>query len=219
VPLRERNALLQVAGFAPAYRETALDDPGMADIRQALTLILAQHDPFPAAAMDGGWDIVMANRAYVHFLTALRPGRPAPDPLAFTAAPRLNSLRLLFEPGGVRDHVLNWPRVARELLARLDREAAGNSPRAAALLAELSAQPGVPADWRQPDLAAPLALVLPVEIGLGEHCLRFFTTLTTLGAPQDVTLQELRIESFHGADAATQALVHARAAAIHSRPA
>ena len=216
VPLRERNALLQVAGFAPAYRETALDDPGMADIRQALTLILAQHDPFPAAAMDGGWDIVMANRAYVHFLTALRPGRPAPAPLGFTAAPRLNALRLLFEVGGVRDHVLNWPRVARELLARLDREAAGNSPRAAALLAELSAQPGVPADWRQPDLDAPLALVLPVEVGLGGHCLRFFTTLTTLGAPQDVTLQELRIESFHGADAATQALVHARAQAITS---
>ena len=108
--------------------------------------------------------------------------------------------------------MLNWPSVARDLLARLDREAASNSPRAAALLAELSALPGVPPGWRQPDLDAPLALVLPVEVGLGEHRLRFFTTLTTLGAPQDVTLQELRIESLHGADAATIGLVQAMAA-------
>jgi len=212
VPLRERNTLLQVAGFAPAYRETALDDPGMADIRQALELILAQHEPFPAAAMDAGWDIVMANAAYVRFLAARRPGRPAPEPLSFTRPPRLNALRLLFEPGGVRESLTNWPQVARELLARLDREAASDSERAAALLGELAAQPGVPSGWREPDLDAPLSLVLPVEVRLGPYALRFFTTLTTLGAPQDVTLQELRIESFHGADAATRDLVRALAA-------
>lgn len=217
VPLRDRNALLQVAGFAPAYRETALDDPGMAGIRQALELLLSQHDPFAAAAMDGAWDIVMANQGYVRFLALLRPGRPVPAPLTFLARPRLNAMRLLFEEGGVRDHVANWPNVARELLLRLDREATSGNTRAAALLSELSTRPGVPSDWRQPDLDTPLALVLPVEVRLGEHTLRFFTTLTTLGAPQDVTLQELRIESFHGADAPTIAIVKAMAGSSDAR--
>src|SRR5262245_8112103 len=213
VPLRDRNALLQAAGFAPAYRETALNDPAMADIRQALELILRQHEPFGAIAMDGGWNIVMANEAYVRFLGALAPGVGLPPPLTFAPPPRLNALRLLFEEHGLRQHVLNWPRLARELLARLSREASATDERAQALLQELLRTPGVPSDWREPDIDTPLALVLPVEIALGDFTARFFTTSTTLGAPQDVTLQELRIESFHAADAATARLIRSMAGA------
>ena len=94
---------------------------------------------------------------------------------------------------------------------RVSREASATDERAAALLEELLAAPGVPADWREPDIDTPLSLVLPVEIALGERTARFFTTLTTLGAPQDVTLQELRIESFHAADAATAAMIRSMA--------
>ena len=101
---------------------------------------------------------------------------------------------------------------ARRLLLAFEPDhGLGSVERAAALLGELAAQPGVPSGWREPDLDAPLSLVLPVEVRLGPYALRFFTTLTTLGAPQDVTLQELRIESFHGADAATIAIVKAMA--------
>jgi transcriptional regulator with XRE-family HTH domain len=213
VPLRDRNALLQAAGFAPAYRETALNDPAMADIRQALELILRQHEPFGAVAMDGGWNIVMANQAYVRFLAALAPDLALPPPLTFAPAPRLNALRLLFEEHGLRQHIVNWPRLARELLARLSREASATDERAQALLQDLLRTPGVPSDWREPDLDTPLSLVLPVEVALGDFTARFFTTITTLGAPQDVTLQELRIESFHAADAPTAQLIRSMAGA------
>jgi transcriptional regulator with XRE-family HTH domain len=213
VPLRDRNALLQAAGFAPAYRETALTDPAMADIRQALELILSQHEPFGAIAMDGGWNIVMANQAYTRFLSALAPGMKLPPPMTFAAPPRVNAMRLLFEQDGLRQHLVNWPQVARELLARLSREAAGADQRAGALLQEPLRTPGVPGDWREPELDAPLSLVLPVAVALGDFTARFFTTLTTLGAPQDVTLQELRIESFHAADAATAQMIRAMAQA------
>lgn len=213
VPLRDRNALLQAAGFAPAYRETALTDPAMADIRQALELILRQHEPFGAIAMDGGWNIVMANEAYTRFLAALAPGTKLPPPMTFAAPPRVNAMRLLFEQDGLRQHLVNWPQIARELLARLSREAAGSDERAGALLQDLLRAPGVPSDWREPDLDAPLSLVLPVAVALGDFTARFFTTITTLGAPQDVTLQELRIESFHAADAATAQMIRAMAQA------
>jgi transcriptional regulator with XRE-family HTH domain len=211
VPLRDRNALLQAAGFAPAYRETALTDPAMSDIRQALELILRQHEPFGAIAMDGAWNIVMANEAYTRFVSALAPGMKLPPPMTFAAPPRVNAMRLLFEQDGLRRHLVNWPQIARELLARLSREAAGADERAGALLQQLLRTPGVPGDWQEPELDAPLSLVLPVAVALGDFTARFFTTITTLGAPQDVTLQELRIESFHAADAATAQMIRAMA--------
>ena len=213
VPLRDRNALLQAAGFAPAYRETALTDPAMSDIRQALELILRQHEPFGAIAMDGAWNIVMANEAYTRFVSALAPGMKLPPPMTFAAPPRVNAMRLLFEQDGLRRHLVNWPQIARELLARLSREAAGADERAGALLQQLLRTPGVPGDWQEPELDAPLSLVLPVAVALGDFTARFFTTITTLGAPQDVTLQELRIESFHAADAATAQMIRAMAQA------
>jgi transcriptional regulator with XRE-family HTH domain len=213
VPLRERNALLQAAGFAAVYRETALDDPEMAGMRQALELILRQHEPFGAVAMDRHWDVVMTNAAYVRFLGVLLPGAAAPAPLSVAPRPRLNALRMLFDPGALRPHVVNWPRLARDLLMRVHREsAAGADERAATLLTDLLAYPDVPADWREPDLETPPSLVLPVELRVGGRTVRFFSTLTTLGAPQDVTLQELRIESFHAADPETEQLVRAMAA-------
>ena len=52
VPLRERNALLLAAGFAPVYRETPMDAEEMAPVRAALDKILAGHEPFPAVAVD-----------------------------------------------------------------------------------------------------------------------------------------------------------------------
>jgi hypothetical protein len=117
-------------------------------------------------------------------------------------------LRLLFDEQGFRPHIANWSLIAREILGRLHREALWSGDDVlSALLQELLATEGVPADWRVPDLESTPSLVLPLEIRLGDCRARFFTTLTTLGAPQDVTLQELRIESFHPADAETEQLV------------
>jgi transcriptional regulator with XRE-family HTH domain len=213
VPLRERNALLQAAGFAPVYRETALFEPAMAEITDALRLLLRQHEPFPAVALDRHWDVVMANEAYLRTL-ALLLGEAAVSgarPLELQKAPRVNVLRNLFDPAGIRPHIANWDELARDVLARVRREAAFEADRETdELLAELVRLSGLPAPSNGA-LPAREGMIIPVEIRVGGAVLRFFTTITTLGAPQDVTLAELRIEAFHAADAATQAAVRAMA--------
>jgi transcriptional regulator with XRE-family HTH domain len=211
VPLRERNALLQAAGFAPVYRETALHEPAMAEITEALRLVLRQNEPFPAVALDKHWNLVMANAAWLGTLALLAGGEAAGglEPYALATPPRLNVLRILFAPHGLRPHVANWAELARDVLARVRREAAFEGDREThALLAELVQLAGVAPD-RTEALPDREAMVIPVEIAVGGTVLRFFTTVTTLGAPQDLTLAELRIEAFHAKDAATEAAVRA----------
>src|SRR5438094_2907157 len=58
VPLRERNALLVAAGYAPMYRERPLDDPALAPARQAVETLLRSHEPYPALAVDRHWNLV-----------------------------------------------------------------------------------------------------------------------------------------------------------------
>jgi len=208
VPFRESNALLQSAGFAAVYRETSLAEPEMDGIRHALQLILRQHEPFAAVAVDRQWDIVMVNTPYAGLLAGMLTPALAPAPLMLIPPPRQNALRLLFDPRGFRPHIGNWNLVAREILGRLYREVLWSGNEAVgALLQELVAMEGVPPGWREPDLETAPSVVVPLEIRLGDCKARFFTTLTTVGAPQDVTLQELRVESFHPADAETDRLV------------
>ncbi len=211
VPLRERNALLQAAGFAALYRETALFEPAMAEMAAALRLLLKQHEPFAAMALDRHWNLVMANQGYLDVLRLLVGDVLVAGvvPYDVLPTPRINTLRLLFDPHALRPHVVNWEEVAREILGRVRREAAfEGDPATDALLAELTQLSDLrPAPIGATLPHAPNAMVIPVEIRLGPSTLRFFTTITTLGAPQDVTLAELRVEAFHPADAATEAAV------------
>jgi hypothetical protein len=208
LPLRDRNALLLAAGFSGAYPETPLDQPRMAAMRGALELILRQHEPFGAVALDRHWSVVMMNAGYARLAGALLGA--ALLPFTVLPEPRPNALRLLFDPNGFRPHVVNWDEVAREMLARVHREALwSGDPATSRLLDELLAAPGVPRGWREPDVEATPALMVPVVLRLGGATVRLFTTLTTLGAPQDITLQELRIESFHPADDASEDLIRA----------
>src|SRR5262245_6897269 len=215
VPLRERNALLQAAGFAPAYRETGLDDPAMASMREAVRLILKQHEPCPALAMDRHWNLVMANRPYSRFLeTLLGEKAPPAPPYEVLPEPRLNTLLPLFDPALLRPRVANWEEVARTLLRRMRREAAlEGDPWTEAILERLAGFPGVKELMREGDALGAQALVIPVELDLPGVRLRFFSTVTTLGAPQDITLAELRIEAMHAADAETETALQAMAAA------
>ena len=217
LPLRDRNALLLAAGFSGAYPETPLDEPQMAAMRGALELILRQHEPFGAVALDRHWNVVMMNAGYARLVRALLGA--APPPFTVLPEPRPNALRLLFDPQGFRPHVVNWEDVARELLARVQREALGSGdPATSRLFEELLGAPGVPRSWREPDMEATPALIVPVALRVGVVTVRFFTTLTTLGAPQDITLQELRIESFHAADPRTDEIVRAAADAAKEEP-
>jgi transcriptional regulator with XRE-family HTH domain len=208
LPLRERNLLLGAAGFAPVYRETSLDAPPMAHIRRALDHILAQQEPFPAIVLDRSWNVARMNagaqRLFARFLLPL-----APPPVVLG-----NLVHALFHPEGLRHVIVDWPTVASAMAERLHREASADpgagGPRA--LRDAVLAYPGIPERLRQPRLldAPPVALPLCLRALDGAEA-RFFTTLTTLGTPLDVTAEELRIESYFPLDDATDAFLRALA--------
>jgi hypothetical protein len=150
----------------------------------------------------------MVNEAYVGFLgNALHREFPELAPLQVLRPPRLNLLRLIFDPNGVRKVIINWQPVAKALLDQAHRVAAwARDDTMRDLITEILAYPGVPSRWREPDLEAPRALMLPFELDLGAgRVARMFSTVTTLSTPQDVTLQELHIEAFYPADAESEA--------------
>ncbi|RSM44592.1 XRE family transcriptional regulator [Amycolatopsis balhimycina DSM 5908] len=204
VPFRERNTLLLSAGFSPEYPESELDAPSLSAVRAALETILAQQEPFPALVMDRGWDIRHANSAARRFFAFLRSGQPASPP-----GPA-NVLRRMFHPDGVRPHVTNWPEVAEALVRRARREAVGGveDERARRILDEVLAYPGVPPGLRSLDATVPTLPIVPIRYARGDRRFAYFSTVTTLGTPQDVTLQELRIECFFPMDEETRS--HAR---------
>lgn len=198
VPLRERNTLLEAAGHARYYRETGLSAPELAQVRRVIEFILERHEPYSAVAIDRRWNVLMANRPHERMLDRLVGDRSLPDPTAG------NLLRLTFDPDGLRPCIVNWEEVARALVDRVHREIGGSpDEESEALLEELLSYPGVPERWRVPDLTRPPPVVIPIRLRAGDLQVALFSAITTLGTAQDVTLQELRIESFFPADEAT----------------
>jgi transcriptional regulator with XRE-family HTH domain len=194
VPIRERNQILLAAGYAPLYAEAGLAAEEAEQVRAALDRMLAAHEPYPAVVMDRHWDVTDTNAsAAALFAWLLGADRDGPA----------NVIRLFFDPHGLRPHVDNWHAAAEALIQRVHREAVGGVPdaRTLELLDEALAQPGVPAAWRTPDFGRPLLPVVPVRFRRDGRTLSYFSTVTTLGTPQDALLQDR--ESFHPADAAT----------------
>ncbi|MCW8086493.1 helix-turn-helix transcriptional regulator [Sabulicella glaciei] len=190
VPLRERNALLLAAGFAPAFRERGLDDPEMAAASKAVETLLHAHMPHPALAVDRGWNLVSANAAVTALLGALV------DPALL--APPLNVLRLSLDPGGLAPRIRNLAEWRAHLLERLRREVAASADAGlAALLAELSALPAPESGSAAPQGGILVPLVLDTPSGV----LSLISTTTVFGTPAEVTLSELAIETFFPADA------------------
>lgn len=198
VPLRERNAMLLAAGFAPMFAESRLDAPELQAVQTALLAILRQQEPFPAVVMNRHWDLVQMNEAASRFFGLLL-GKGA-------AAKPANVVRLMFDPNGLRPYVGNWEIVAETLLQRVHREAVGGVPDVATdeLLAEVLDYPGVPKHLRRLNLGAPSVPVIPICFRKGDYVFNYFSAVTTLGTPQDVTLQELRIEAMFPADSSTE---------------
>jgi transcriptional regulator with XRE-family HTH domain len=199
VPLRERNALLIAAGYAPLYRERALDDPQLTAAREAVELVLRGHEPYPALAVDRHWNIVASNGALAPLIGDASP--------ALLAAP-VNALRLSLHPEGIAPRIVNWHAWRAHLLARLQRQIeASADPALVALLDELAAYP-TPAH-AQPAASEPvqhIAVPLRVRTALGE--LSFYSTTTVFGTPVDITLSELAIEAFFPADTQTAEALH-----------
>jgi hypothetical protein len=199
VPLRERNALLLAAGFAPEFTESPLGAPELEAVRLALDAMLEKQEPLPAVVMDRHWNIVRSNQAAGKLFAFLLEGQALRD--------STNVLRLMFHPDGLKPFVIDWQLVAESLLWRIRREALGGTNDAVArdLLAEILAYPGAPAAWgRKAGTAIPTSLpIIPVGFRRGGVQYRFFSAVTTLGTPHDVTAQEIRIECFFPADRAT----------------
>lgn len=204
VPLREQNVLLLAAGFAPAHGEAELVAPEMSAIRAAAQRVLANHEPFPAVALDRRRDIVMGNRA------AELLGRGAAP--ALRRAP-VNVYRLVLHPEGLASRIVDFGNYSRHLVARLARDAAvSGDAMLHALLAEVSAYPGVRATGDLTSSGANGALTLRLRDDDGAE-LAFLTTLATFGTPFDVTVSELVIESLFPADDRTEARLRALAVA------
>ncbi len=202
--LREQNDLLLAAGFAPAYPETGLDEPAMDDVRHVLELLLAAHDPFPAFVVDRGWDAVMMNEAGTRLAGLVAAGRSDGEPF--------NLLRVALHPDGMRAFTVNWTEVARSLIQRLYRDVASRPAdhRLRALLDEVLDYEGVP---RPNEALLPTGtdLIVPIHYRVAGNDVRLVTTITTLGAPYDVTLEELRLEVTYPADAATEGFLRSLA--------
>jgi transcriptional regulator with XRE-family HTH domain len=209
VPLRDRNDLLVSAGYAPIYRESGLGAPALAQARRALDFILRQQEPYPALVLDRHWNVLQVNAGSASFQRAFL------DPKAVAELGAPNAMRLMFHPQALRPHIVNWEAAAASLIQWLHRDVVSGfgGAQARELLDELLAYPGVPRQWRTLDLDASQAPFLPIEFRKDDLALRYFTTLTTLGTPHDITLQELRIESFFPADEATETLSRALAGA------
>lgn len=198
VPLRERNTLLLAAGFAPVYPETSLDAPAVEAVRAALDAILRQQEPYPAVVMNRIWDIQRTNTAAERFFRFLLADK-------FDGAPP-NVMKTVFHPDGLRPFISNWEAVARTLMHRIQREAVGGVKDADAekLVREVLSYPDIPRSLVTPALDAPLVPFIPVSFVKDGARFDYFSTVTTLGTPLDVTLQELRIECFFPANRATE---------------
>ncbi len=204
VPLRERNALLLAAGYAPAYPEVSMDSPELAEVRSALRSLLTAHEPYPAVVVDRGWNVVEANTAIEPLLDGV-----AADLLA----PPMNALRVTLHPQGMAPRITNLGEWRSHLLGRLRRQARmTGDDRLTELHRELSAYP---CDDPHPevDVPAPGDVVLTLRLRYQGAELSFFTTVATFGTPLDVTVAELAIESFFPADPHTAAVLAGRGAA------
>ena len=198
VPLRERNELLLAAGYAPLYSSAPLSSPLLKRVEQALTSMLDQHEPFPAVVLDRGWQVQRANNGAQRLFGRLFAPHPVPAPA--------NVLRLVIEPGPMRDQLRNWAAVVPALLDRAHREAIGGvlDRETAELVRDLRGRPDVARLLTEPDLSPGTAPIVDLHFDMAGTSLRFFSVVSTIGAPIDVTAQELRVEAFFPADDETR---------------
>ena len=207
VPLRARNELLVAAGYAPVYGHTDLDAPEMASVRQAIDLVLAHAEPFPALVVDRHWNLVRANSGIGLMLHAVAPHLLDPQP---------NVLRVSLHPDGLAPYLEDFDLYSAHVMTNLRRDAAALGDADLLVLHdELARYPGVRTEM--PVDQAP-GLVLPVRLRTPLGVLSFFTTLARFGTAADVTLSELAVESFFPADDATDRAVRGAAAGQPPQP-
>ncbi|HRC54333.1 MAG TPA: helix-turn-helix transcriptional regulator [Kofleriaceae bacterium] len=200
LPLRDRNTLLTLAGFAPVYRSSALDGEELRHLRRALDYVLAQQEPFGAVVMNGAWEILRVNQGAQRILSCFPP-RSADGLVAAR-----NSVLAVLHPDALRPYVVNWHEVASLLVARLHREAASTPSEARArLLAAALAMPEVPSAWRASSPGQPTDPFVTVHLRGPQLEVKLFSMLSTIGTPLDLTAEDLQVETYFPADEASEA--------------
>jgi len=195
VPLRERNALLLAAGFAPVYPQRPLDDPALAAAREAVALVLRGHEPYPALAVDRHWTLVSANAAVAPLLAGAAPQ---------LLEPPVNVLRLSLHSEGVAPRIANLGEWRYHVFERLRRQIEVTADTVLTdLLLELRDYPGPEGEEAAAGDLPYLGAVVPLRLVTAAGTLSLLSTTTVFGTPVDVTLSEIAIESFFPADAAT----------------
>ena len=206
IPLRQHNALLLAAGFAPEWRQRDLAAPDLAEVTSALDYMLAQQEPYPAVVVDRHWNLLKSNAGAVRLVEFLvgpiAPGTP------------INLADALVAPNVLRPYLSNWAQVVRHFIRSVEADAAADGfIETAALLERLTSYEGVRAAVKADATDAHAGPVLAMHFRKGDTSLRLFTTIATLGTPQDITLQELRIECFFPMDDATAKILRSWAKA------
>jgi transcriptional regulator with XRE-family HTH domain len=211
VPLRQHNALMISAGFAPVWRQTDLAEPELREIRKALDYMLAQQEPFPAVAVDRHWNLLQSNSGAARLIEFLV------GPLA--PGTSVNLADALVAPDVLRPYLVNWADVVRYFIRSVEADAAADgTPETAALYERLLAYQGARAAINAAPTELAMTPVLPMHFRKGNTSLRLFTTIATLGTPQDITLQELRVECFFPMDDETASILRGWLADSQSRP-
>lgn len=197
--LRDQNALLDAAGFPKSYPEPSFSEGLPFAIERVIDRMFAQQEPYPMVALDRRYDIIRSNDAANRLLFRL-----ISDPSSLTAP--LNLMRALFDPRLCRPFIVEWEKVARTLLSRFYRESLGkpHDEVLKGLFTSLLAYPDVPRSFRTPDLSMPSEPMLVVRFARDDLRLAFLTTVTVFDAPQNVTLSELRLESYFPLDRETE---------------
>jgi len=195
VSLRQQNALLESAGFAAVWKEGKLGGPELAQVDSALEHILAQQEPFPAFVVDRHWNLKRANKGAAQMVTFILGSVPAGP---------VNLADALLSPAILRPFIANWQEVALHFIRGVQADVISDSSReSSALLARLLSYDGLA------ELAHGAAIedtpkpLLPIHIRKDATVLNVFTTIATHGTPQDITVQEIRIESFFPIDEGT----------------
>ncbi|WP_392673975.1 helix-turn-helix domain-containing protein [Streptomyces sp. LN785] len=201
IPVRERNALLVVAGYAPRYAQTALDDPAMGALRDGMEQLLRGYDPYPALVVDATYTVVSANRGIAMLLDGVA---------GHLLAPPSNAMRITLHPEGLAPRIRNLRAWRADLLAQMERQIAlARSAELRELYEEVAAYPVPVRDGdggdepAEPPSALPFAL--PMVIEHDGRVLTFVSSIATFNTPMDVTVAELAIETFLPADLETAA--------------
>jgi transcriptional regulator with XRE-family HTH domain len=196
IPLRERNALLMAAGFAPVFRDRPLTDPALKRARTAIDLVLKAHEPYPALTVDRHWTMVAANASVAPLLAGVDP--------QLLQGP-VNVMRVSLHPRGLAPLIVNLAEWRAHLMDRLRRQfRITRDPAIDALLKELSGyQTGSARQADQKIQSQHDEVAVPLRLRTHGGTLSFLSTVTVFGTPVEITLSELSLEAFYPADEAT----------------